>query len=157
MGLPGLQQAVPLNLLEQLMENYDRLEERVKELERLRQPPAHYLFKPFGEESVEEGTGALVWTVPKDVDGLRLEIAEASLVGAGTSDTTVELENLTWGTFFLYSDLIINSGDFHSDDSIPEVEIDHTSNQVFWRDQISINVTNAGSNAFGLGITLGFV
>lgn len=155
MGLPGLQQPVPLNLLEQILANYDRLEERVRELERLQQPPAHYLFKPFGEDLVEEGT--LTWTVPKDVDGLRLEIVEGSLVDAGSSDTEIEVNNLTQSIPMLFANLFINSGFEHSDDSAPEVEIDHTTNQVFWRDKVQMEIVGAGSGATGLGITLGFV
>ena len=154
-GIKGIQDPALRNLIEGLFVDYGRLEQRVSDLERLRQPPAHYLFKPFGEEPVEVDT--LIWTVPKDVDGLRLEVAEAALVNSGGSNTQVSVNNLTQAVSILYANLFINSGDVHSDDSGPEVEIDHTANQVFWRDKIEISVISAGSGATGLGVTLGFV
>lgn len=157
MTLPGLQQPVPQSLIEQILANYDRLEERVRELEKLRQPPAHYIFKPFGEEAPEVGDGALIWPVPKDVDGLKLDIAEAGYSLGGSDETEISIENVTKEVLLFVDNLIINSGDEHSDDSTPEVDIDHAFNQVFWRDKISINIINAPSDALGLSVTLGFV
>lgn len=155
-GIKGIQDPALKSLLEQMLADQQKLEARIAELEVLRQPPGNYLFKPFGEEEVEIGPEALIWPVPKDVDGLVLEIAEAGLISPGSGNTEISLYNITRDEWLLYTHIFINSGDYHSDDSVPHVEIDHTFNKVFWRDRIAINVEDSASGAAGLSVTLGF-
>lgn len=156
-GIKGIQPPYSLDLLEQMITDYQRLEQRVSELERLKQPPAHYLFKPKGERAFAVGE-LLLWTVPKDVDGLRLEIVEGGLNFPGSIDTEIQIVNLTQGDInILFSPLVITAGDLHSDETIPHVEIDHTANQVYWRNRLQILVEVAPEDARGIELMLGFV
>lgn len=156
-----------------------QLEERVKALERRRAVSGHYEIKLFGDaEAVAVEEGRFIFGVPYSLDKAKLRYVNTYVTTVGSGPTTVQIHNTgsvaVPADFDMLSDPVtIESGEFdaetnfttpwvisgqdHPPDDISYAEygFPYSDNTVFYKQQLRIDITVAGSGAMGLGIQLG--
>lgn len=106
------------------------------------------------EDTVEIGTDIVSWPASRDLDGVKLQRAEAHVHVPG-GVVTVDVKNLDGAGSMLIDPITINAGDKHSHANTPISGVSMSANQVNWMDEISIDVI-AGGGALGLKVALGF-
>ena len=102
------------------------------------------------------GNGIVVFCIPYEMNGYKLQTAEAYLTTAGTGNTLVSLKNITTNNDMLTVPIKITGGELTSYDSSPRSVIDESHNTVSIKHQIAINVTNVAVGSKGLGLMLAF-
>lgn len=122
--------------------------------------PATYAIKLVADDTAVATGTVFIWTIPRDVSGTYLRDLEVYLTTAGSTTTELQLENLTTANDMLSVPAQLDSGDEHSDDGLPLLEIDTTgtpaANYVTWKDQVAFVVNTAGTGAMGLGVEVKF-
>jgi hypothetical protein len=111
---------------------------------------------------VEAGNNLFVFAIPKDLDQSYLRRAEGFVTTASSSGAiTVQIRNNTKAVNLLATPVTIDSGELSSSTAAQAVPI--TIDPVtelglcYWGDRIAVNVTAAGTGAWGLGVILEFI
>lgn len=133
----------------------DDHEERVRVLEFTR-PPATLHIKVFGDdETVVAGTDAFMFLISRDMHHLRLREVETYITTVSSSgQVNVMLRN--GGVDLLTQQAEIDVGEKNSKDALDQPAVDTLNNLVDWGDHISIDVTDDGTGAKGLGVCVTF-
>jgi hypothetical protein len=102
------------------------------------------------------GDGRFVMTIPPDLNGTSLWVAEASVSAVPSDDIEITIRNLTQSLEMLTSPIVIPSGDFASFPPAATV-INASNNLVMEGDRLSFNVDNdGGGDDEGLAVIVGF-
>ena len=100
---------------------------------------------------------AFAFDIPSELDEAVLIDCEAWITTASSSGTVVvSLWNETQGIDMLSTPLQIDVGDLNDKDSGTPFVINTANDQVFEGDEIWVNVDNAGTGAYGLGVAVKF-
>lgn len=143
---------------------------RVDVLERRIRGGGYYEIKVTGDaEVVTAGDGAFIFAVPGDLDGARLRYCNAFVTTASSSgliEIMLRKNPIAVGADFdlLLSPITIDQGELDGENAVawPIIDLGFTQNPypdrnnvVYYRDQICIDVDDAGTGALGLGVQLG--
>lgn len=109
------------------------------------------------DEVVQAGDGKFKFDIPSDLDESSLIDFEAWITGASSSgDVIVSLYNNTQAVDMLSTSATIDVGELNDDDSVTPFVIDVANSEVAYKDELWINVDNAGTDALGLGVAVKF-
>lgn len=110
--------------------------------------------------AVSTGNDQRRFVVTDDLGGTFLRTVHATVSTSGSSDTEVQIHNLTTGDDLLSTVTTIDSGDTTSYSSASPHEIDETGdpqvNYITRGDVLRVDVDAAGSGAMGLEVLLEF-
>jgi hypothetical protein len=108
---------------------------------------------------VTAGTNLFVFALPKDLDKTHLRRAEGFVTTAGGA-ITVQVRNRTKGETLLTTPITIDAGELSSATATQAVPITTDpitgAGECAWGNLIAIDVTAAGTGAWGLGVILEF-
>lgn len=152
MGTRGIQDPVALNLIDELLAENQKLWTEITNLKATKRNEAGFLIKLYDDESAAEANKSFIFSVPLSCDGLYLETFDAFVTSFNFDTFEIDLYNWTWDYYMLTDYLTISSGNREGD---PTYIIDNKYRQVFWKDQLSIDLVTVG-DATGLGIILEF-
>lgn len=118
----------------------------------------HIIAKRYNQPVLIESP-AFVWHTTRFMPGYRLIDVQAGVATPGSGDIELEVYNATQARQMLATNVIIASGDEHSDPTglvYADVETDEDG-LVAYPDAIHINIADADGTAFGLEIVLVFL
>lgn len=109
------------------------------------------------DESVSTGDGAFIFAIAEDMAGLSLRLVEMFVTTASSSGIVqTQLRNVTQAVDMLSTRVQIDANELHSDDAATGYVIAAANARVAFKDQIAIDIDQAGTGAQGLGVILWF-
>ncbi|MGH2362623.1 MAG: hypothetical protein ACRDGM_19020 [bacterium] len=103
------------------------------------------------------GDGKFIWSVPRDVGGLKLiEVAISVTTISSSGIVQVQIRNITRTADMLSTRVQVDANQFHSKDAATQPVVDTANNDVAHGDRIAIDVDAAGTGAKGLEVVLTF-
>lgn len=120
---------------------------------------AVYHIKVFSDQQTVVTFGdRFIWAIEEDIAGMELSQVEIDVTTATTTDLTVQLHNIDNGNAnMLSSEAQIDAGDKHSGTSGSPSVVNPTYAAVSHMDRLSIDITDGGTGAKGLGLVAVFV
>lgn len=119
---------------------------------------AELAIKVYGDsQTVAAGTGVFIFDVAEDMAGMalaRIEIYVTTVSSAGL--VQVQVANNTTSVNMLSTVASIDANEKNSKTAATPPVINPSNATVAWADELSINVTGAGTGAKGLGVLLKF-
>lgn len=102
------------------------------------------------------GDGKIIFCIPLEMDGMKLNAAHAFVTTAATGDTLIQIRNISLSADMLTTRIKIDSTHYTSYSSTIQPEIDITNASVKTGDLIAVDVDSVAAASKGLGVILTF-
>jgi hypothetical protein len=107
--------------------------------------------------AVVDGSGAILFTIPSELNGYNLVDADAAVFTVSSSGTpTIQIYNLTQTADMLSTRITIDANELTSYTAATQPVIDTTNDDVATGDQLRIDCDGAGTGTKGLAVMLTF-